>query len=649
MGERLGEALLELRTDDRGFSKGVNAAERQARGLGVRFDAVAKQALRLGKNLAFAAAGAATALGYMVKRTIDHADAMSKSAQKAGVTTEALSELAWAADLSGVSLQELTNGLQRLGYNMGQAATGADKTLAKAFQVMGIEIVTASGALRSADAVMADIAERFAGMEDGADKTALALRIFGRAGATMIPMLNAGRTGLKDMADEANRLGIVISTDMGKRAEVFNDTMSRVRKGFEGVITRIAYDLLPQLQAFADMLNDPSFVADAEAMARGIVTAFGWIVTAIRTTIGWMRTLGGWWNKLKGWAEWAKTHDILGRELKPGADIPAGIFGTPKGTPGAPGPAPDFHPDLPPEKTKTTTPPFKFADLAIGGKGKGGKSADDEYKELTASALEFIAAQETEQQALGLTELAAAALRYEHELLNEAKRAGIKLSPEQVAELKNLAQQMAEAEAATGALADSLEFRRDVFRGFFSDLRSGLKEGKTFWEAFRDAGLNALDKIADRIFNKMLDAIDQLDLSLANVGSGGKSGGGGFLGGLFGGLGKLISGLFSGFFAEGGLIPPGSFGIVGDRGPEPVFGTPNGAGVLPNSALRRMGGGGGTHITFGLATDGALNIMPEVREVSRSEAEASSGRLRKQVPAIAQSAAQRTNTRGTRP
>lgn len=619
MAERLGEALLELHTDDRGFDTGIGRAERRARGLGVKFDAVGRKALALGRNLAFAAAGAGAALGVMVKKQIDHADAMSKSARRAGVMTEALSELAWAGELSDVSLDKITTGLQRLSYNMGQAATGADKTLASAFRQLGIDITDADGRLRSADAVFLDIADRFAAMEGGADKTALAMRLFGRAGGEMITVLDNGRSGLREMADEAQRLGLVISTDMGQRSEVLNDTLTRIKRGFEGIVIRIAQDLLPQLQAFADRLNDPEIVKNAETMARGVVNALGWIADAVREVIGFLQTMGEWWGKLRGVVEWAATHDMFGRPIGQPARNPrlpsledvqnaealSDAEFDDRFTPALPGKTGR----LPETKPKPAGEPFRFADLETGG--GSGKSAKQEYAELTASAREFIDTQWTEQRALGMTQMAANALRYEQELLNEAKRADIELTPEQEQELKALAQQMAEAEGATTALAESLDFRRDVFRGFFSDLRSGLREGKSFWESFRDAAVNAIDKIADRIFDKMLDALFQLDTSLTNLGAGAQAGGGGILGGLFGGIGKVIGGLFSGFFADGGLIPEGSFGIVGEKGPEPVFGTSRGAAVLPNSALAGMGGGG--TVTLRVIGEEGKFFAPKIR------------------------------------
>lgn len=111
--------------------------------------------------------------------------------------------------------------------------------------------------------------------------------------------------------------------------------------------------------------------------------------------------------------------------------------------------------------------------------------------------------------------------------------------------------------------------------------------------------------VADQIVRDLLRIALQRQLiePLANMLMGGGGGGGGLLGSIFGaaiglpggGGGKALGNSFKGFFANGGLIPTGSFGIVGERGPEPVIGTAGGAMVLPNSSLRggAMGGGSG--------------------------------------------------------
>ncbi|PAL20227.1 hypothetical protein [Sphingopyxis sp. GW247-27LB] len=98
-------------------------------------------------------------------------------------------------------------------------------------------------------------------------------------------------------------------------------------------------------------------------------------------------------------------------------------------------------------------------------------------------------------------------------------------------------------------------------------------------------------QVAKQIIAELLRIAIQQMVIMPLLNALGGGGGGGF-GGGGGGGGGLLSSVFAGMFADGGLIPNGSFGIVGEAGPEPVFATPGGVGVMPNSALRKMGGGG---------------------------------------------------------
>lgn len=91
-----------------------------------------------------------------------------------------------------------------------------------------------------------------------------------------------------------------------------------------------------------------------------------------------------------------------------------------------------------------------------------------------------------------------------------------------------------------------------------------------------------LSGIADRMFDKALDNLANfLADALGSLFSSGGAGGGGEAAGLANALGTL----FSGFFATGGTIPAGSFGIVGEKGPEPVIATARGAMIRPSTSL----------------------------------------------------------------
>lgn len=217
---------------------------------------------------AFAAAAAATAAAVvlMVKSALDGADAMSKMAQGAGVATQTFSELAHAAKLSDISTEGLSTSMGRLNRNILDASAGTGDAV-RAFEALGIEVKNADGSLKSADVVMAEVADQFAGMEDGAGKSGLALMLFGRAGAAMIPMLNSGSEGLRLLREEARQLGVTIDTETGKAAEEFNDTLTRMGQVQQGAANKIMADLLPAMQAVADEMLRAAKETNAFSMA----------------------------------------------------------------------------------------------------------------------------------------------------------------------------------------------------------------------------------------------------------------------------------------------------------------------------------------------------------------------------------------------
>lgn len=208
------------------------------------------EAKKVGAAIGTAFAAAATATAYFVKSSIDAADAAIKNAQAIGLTVEAYTELAFAADLSGISQDEMGVALTRLARLAAEAA-GGSKTAAAGFDTLGISLRTADGAIKDTDQLLTEIAGKFAGYADGTAKTALATEFFGRAGAKMIPLLNGGADGMAALRKEAAELGIVMDTQTAKAAEQLNDDVTRlgaVVRGFGNDLMRAA---VPALQATA--------------------------------------------------------------------------------------------------------------------------------------------------------------------------------------------------------------------------------------------------------------------------------------------------------------------------------------------------------------------------------------------------------------
>ena len=180
-------------------------------------------------------------------------DEFFKLSQKTGVSVEALTALDYAAKLSDVTTEGLTKALQKLSVAMFDTQVNGDEGSA-ALKALGVSATDAQGQIRPTEAVLLDLAEKFATMPDGADKAALAVKLFGKEGLAIIPFLSQGREGITALMEEAQRLGLVMSEDVARASEVFNDNLTRLSAIFEGVQRQIGAAVIPILADFTEQV-----------------------------------------------------------------------------------------------------------------------------------------------------------------------------------------------------------------------------------------------------------------------------------------------------------------------------------------------------------------------------------------------------------
>jgi lambda family phage tail tape measure protein len=184
----------------------------------------------------------------LAKSAIDLADDMRDLSQRTGVSVQTLGQFKVAAELSGTSLEGVAKGLNFLNKNMVAAATGG-KDAAAAFQTIGVSTKDAQGNLRTADQVFLDIADRFAALRDGPEKAALAMRVFGKSGADLIPILNLG-------SKEIQRFGLGIGPDFADKADAFNDQLGLMKAQTTVLTVQIGSALLPVMSGLVSIIGD---------------------------------------------------------------------------------------------------------------------------------------------------------------------------------------------------------------------------------------------------------------------------------------------------------------------------------------------------------------------------------------------------------
>lgn len=257
----IGALRVVLGLDTAKFEDGVKDANKKVdqfgAGLSNKLSALSSG---LGKALSFLGITAAIAgFGYAIESTIDKIDKLGKSAQKAGVPIEDFSKLASSAGKSGIGVDELTSALERLSRNLSQIAGGnVTSDAAKAFEVLGIRVKDSSGQLKSTSDIVLELSDKFASFADGPTKSALAIALFGRAGAELIPLLNKGADSIRANAAEMEKLGIVIDDKTYKSAEQFKKSLNTLQSVIDSVALRITVGMLPSLEAVAQQFTEAS-------------------------------------------------------------------------------------------------------------------------------------------------------------------------------------------------------------------------------------------------------------------------------------------------------------------------------------------------------------------------------------------------------
>ena len=187
-------------------------------------------------------------LAALVGKTIEAGDEMNDLSQRTGVSVESLAKFKKAAATSGTDIDSVAKALGKLSRGMYEAAETGTGPTADALKTLGVSAADAAGKLKSADQVTLEIANKFQAMPNGVKKTALAMQLFGKAGAEMIPMLNEGGKAIES-------LSVKMTTAFAQKADEYNDKLAMLGGKVGGLAAGITVALLPALDAAATVLT----------------------------------------------------------------------------------------------------------------------------------------------------------------------------------------------------------------------------------------------------------------------------------------------------------------------------------------------------------------------------------------------------------
>lgn len=230
--------------------------------------------------LAAAVVEAEKALISLTIESAAYADEILTQSVVTGLSTEALQEYQYAAELVDVSLDTLTSSQSKMIRSMDAARRGS-KEQAEAFDKLGISVQNADGTLRDAQDVFGDAIDALGAISNETERDAIAMTIFGRSARDLNPLIKAGSDGLRELTQEAHNVGYVMGEEALDALGAVDDQLQRMNRSGEALKNQIAVGMAPAVENLMKKGTDLFVRLQEAAEGSGILEVFGALLDVV--------------------------------------------------------------------------------------------------------------------------------------------------------------------------------------------------------------------------------------------------------------------------------------------------------------------------------------------------------------------------------
>lgn len=210
------------------------------------------------KKATVAGAAVAGALGALTLRQIEVVGQNRDMANSLGLSYAALQNMSLVAREAGVEVGALAASLGFMQRNLIEAKDGSDMAQAS-FNMLGLSVSDLLAL--SPDQQFAKIAEKISMIEDPAQRTAIAMAIFGRQGRALINIFEDYGSKAADAAAFNDRFNLSLSQVDAQKLDDAGDAMDRVKLAFTGIGNTIAIELAPTLTEISNAFTQSGYAA----------------------------------------------------------------------------------------------------------------------------------------------------------------------------------------------------------------------------------------------------------------------------------------------------------------------------------------------------------------------------------------------------
>jgi hypothetical protein len=243
---KAGGAFVEIFAKSERFHKSLKEAERDWMHFGATL-------MRIGGAMVATGFSIGGALFAAAKHAANVGSEFVDMAERTGLSVESLSAFKFALGQTGATIEEFEVAVKKM-----QKAIASDES-AKKFDEIGLSLTDLRRMEPHEQIVM--LAEAIDQIQSPAFKTAAALEIFGKAGTKLLPLFSGGAEGLQKLLARAQELGLVMSTEDAKAAEMFGDSLETIQNIASRAVSVIGSSMIPAFQGLADWITENAAVA----------------------------------------------------------------------------------------------------------------------------------------------------------------------------------------------------------------------------------------------------------------------------------------------------------------------------------------------------------------------------------------------------
>lgn len=278
--------------DDKGLKSGLKKAEDDVKKSTSSISSFMKKGLAGGLA---AVAGASAGLMALTSKSAEVTDNIDKMSQKIGISRQGFQEYSYILSQNGTDVDVLQRGFKTLTDRMDESIQGSGKG-AEAFGKLGLSATDLEGNMKSQEEMFEESAKSLMKMPEGAEKSALAFDLFGKAGQELMPLLNGTEEGMDELRQSAHDMGLVLSDEAVDAGAEFTDAMDNVQRMLASVTTTVGVKLMPVIQSFLEWVMQymPEIQATFSFVFGIMETLVTGFVDVIGFLIGWLQT---WFSK----------------------------------------------------------------------------------------------------------------------------------------------------------------------------------------------------------------------------------------------------------------------------------------------------------------------------------------------------------------